>query len=161
MSLQSFDEIPQQDEATQKKIQDIKDQANAIKTDDELETQMPKLLEMIDSMVDQFKDEDGEDGEVPAGFALVLLVFSAGGVLLCLVVAAKLLCSVVSKCTNLNLEGCERVQMYEDGEYDDEEHDGDYEEGDEDGAESEGEGEPEGEAETPAAETAAETKAEL
>ncbi len=63
-SLQSFDDIPQQDEATQKKIQEVKDMANAIKTDDELEAQMPKLLEMIDSMVDQFQDhEEGEEHE--------------------------------------------------------------------------------------------------
>jgi hypothetical protein len=63
--LQSFDDIPQesQDAATQQKIQEVKDMANAIKTDDELEAKMPILLEMIDGMVDQFQDHDDQEGE--------------------------------------------------------------------------------------------------
>jgi hypothetical protein len=58
VSLQSFDDIPGPDAATQQMIQQVKDTANAIKTDDELEAQMPKLLEMIDAMMNQFPDHD-------------------------------------------------------------------------------------------------------
>ena len=60
MLLSSFDEIPTDNVNTTAKIAEIKAKANAITTDDELEHAMPALLEMIDSMVDEFGSDDGE-----------------------------------------------------------------------------------------------------
>jgi hypothetical protein len=61
VSLQSFDDIPQlalDVGATRQMIQQFKDTANAIKTDDELEAQMPKLLKLNAAMINQFPDHD-------------------------------------------------------------------------------------------------------